>query len=117
MKLHHVGIVVKDIKRSVAWYTTQFNVKTDYMDASWAMVTFPNGGRLSFVLKEQHPPHFCLETPDAGWYGELKEHRDGTRTTISQTQTEMWWNFYLTTKSKYSNIITIHYGGYYESNE
>ena len=60
--------------------TTQFNVKTEYMDDSWAMVTFPNGGRLSFVLKEQHPPHFCLETPDAGWYGELKEHRDGTRT-------------------------------------
>ena len=29
------------------------------MDDSWAMVTFPNGGRLSFVLKE---------------------HRDGTRT-------------------------------------
>ena len=80
MKLHHVGIVVKDIKRSVAWYTTQFNVKTEYMDDSWAMVTFPNGGRLSFVLKEQHPAHFCLETPDAGWYGELKEHRDGTRT-------------------------------------
>ena len=25
--MHHVGIVVKDIKRSVAWYTTQFNVK------------------------------------------------------------------------------------------
>ena len=24
MKLHHVGIVVKDIKRSVAWYTTKF---------------------------------------------------------------------------------------------
>ena len=80
MKLHHVGIVVKDIKRSVAWYTTQFNVKTDYIDDTWAMVSFPNGGRLSFVLKDQHPPHFCLETPDAGWYGELKEHRDGTRT-------------------------------------
>ena len=39
--MHHVGIVVKDIKRSVAWYTTQFNVKTEYIDDSWAMVTFP----------------------------------------------------------------------------
>ena len=80
MKLHHVGIVVKDIRRSVAWYTTKFNVKTEYIDDSWAMVKFPNGGRVSFVLKDQHPPHFCLETPDAGWYGELKEHRDGTHT-------------------------------------
>ena len=40
MKLHHVGIIVKDIKRSVAWYTTQFNVKTEYMDDSWVWSHF-----------------------------------------------------------------------------
>ena len=80
MKLHHVGIVVKSIKQSVAWYTTQFNVRTEYIDDTWAMVTFPDGGRLSFVLKDQHPPHFCIETPNAESYGKLKEHRDGTKT-------------------------------------
>ena len=90
MKLHHVGIVVKDIKRSVAWYTTQFNVKTEYMDDSWAMVTFPNGGRLSFVLKEQHPPHFCLETPDAVGMVNSKNIEMVQEPLISQTQMEMW---------------------------
>jgi len=80
LKLHHVGIVVKSIKHSVAWYTTKFNCKTEYIDDSWAMLLFPEGGYLALVTDTQHPPHFCLETPDAGWYGELKEHRDGTRT-------------------------------------
>ena len=58
------------------------------MDDSWAMVTFPNGGRLSFVLKEQHPAHFCLETPVAGMVNSkniemVQEHL------ISKTLTEM----------------------------
>ena len=80
MKLHHVGIVVKNTKHSVAWYTTKFNCKTEYMDDSWAMLLFPEGGYLALVTDTQHPPHFCLETPNAQSYGELKEHRDGTRT-------------------------------------
>ncbi len=66
MKFHHVGITVKSIKQSVAWYTTQFNCKTDYMDDTWAMLQFPKGGYLALVTDTQHPPHFCLETPDAG---------------------------------------------------
>ena len=80
MKLHHVGIVVKNIKHSVAWYTTKFNCKTEYIDDSWAMLLFPEGGYLALVTDTQHPPHFWIETPDAESYGELKEHRDGTRT-------------------------------------
>ena len=42
---------------------------------------FPNGGNLALVTNRQHPPHFCIETPDAELYGELVEHRDGTKTT------------------------------------
>jgi catechol 2,3-dioxygenase-like lactoylglutathione lyase family enzyme len=81
MKLHHVGITVKNIKHSVAWYTTKFNCKTEYISDTWAMLEFPNGGNLALVTNRQHPPHFCIETPDAELYGELVEHRDGTKTT------------------------------------
>ena len=81
MKLHHVGIVVKNIKHSVAWYITKFNCKTEYIDDTWAMLQFPDGGHIALVTDSQHPPHFCIETPDAELYGELVEHRDGTKTT------------------------------------
>tara|TARA_R110000851_G_scaffold212523_1_gene365161 strand:- start:701 stop:997 length:297 start_codon:yes stop_codon:yes gene_type:complete len=81
MKLHHVGITVKNIKRSVAWYTSKFNCRTEYISDTWAMLEFPNGGNLALVTDYQHPPHFCIETPDAELYGELVEHRDGTKTT------------------------------------
>jgi|TARA_R110000796_G_scaffold167859_1_gene284768 catechol 2,3-dioxygenase-like lactoylglutathione lyase family enzyme len=81
MKLHHVGITVKNIKRSVAWYTAKFNCRTEYISDTWAMLEFPNGGNLALVTNRQHPPHFCIETPDAELYGELVEHRDGTKTT------------------------------------
>ena len=60
MKLHHVGITVKNIKHSVAWYTTKFNCKTEYISDTWAMLEFPNGGNLALVTNRQHPPHFCI---------------------------------------------------------
>ena len=53
MKFHHVGITVKSIKQSVAWYTTQFNCKTEYMDDTWAMLQFPKGGYLALVTDKR----------------------------------------------------------------
>ena len=52
------------------------------------MVTFPNGGRLSFVLKEQHH-NFCLETPDAVGMVNSKNTEMVQEHLISKTQTEM----------------------------
>jgi hypothetical protein len=49
-----------------------------YQDATWAMLEFANT-RLALVIPSQHPPHLGFVTPDAEKYGELKTHRDGTR--------------------------------------
>jgi len=57
MKLHHVGIVVKSIKQSVAWYTTQFNVRTEYIDDTWAMLQFPKGGYIALATDTHNQHH------------------------------------------------------------
>ena len=75
--LHHIAIQVKDIQRAVEWYTEKFKVKVSYQDDTWAMLQFKNIN-LALVLPEQHPPHIAIESPDAGQFGTLTKHRDGT---------------------------------------
>src|SRR5215475_5638240 len=74
--LDHVAVSVRDVAESVTWYTTHFNCKVVYQDATWALLEFGNV-RLAFVIPEQHPPHIAiLGEPKS--YGEPKTHRDGT---------------------------------------
>ena len=75
--IHHIAIQVDDIARAVDWYTEQFEVEVTYQDESWAMLAFANMS-LALVLPGQHPAHFALEKQDAGLYGPLTRHRDGT---------------------------------------
>lgn len=75
--LHHIAIQVKNIQRAVEWYTAKFQVKVSYQDNTWAMLQFKNIN-LALVLPEQHPPHIAIESPDAGQFGTLTKHRDGT---------------------------------------
>lgn len=76
--LHHVAIPVKDVAASVAWYTKTFRCEIAYQDSTWALLTFDNV-KLALVIPEQHPPHIAFATPDASKHGELKPHRDGTK--------------------------------------
>ena len=75
--IHHIAIQVKDIQRAVEWYTAYFKVKVSYQDDTWAMLQFKNIN-LALVFPEQHPPHIAIESPDAGQFGTLTKHRDGT---------------------------------------
>ncbi len=76
--LHHVAIRVNDIVASVEWYRSTFACEISYQDATWALLKFSNVS-LALVIAEQHPPHLGFATPQAESYGELKTHRDGTR--------------------------------------
>ncbi len=76
--LHHVAISVDNIARAVDWYRTHLRCRIAYQDETWAMLEFANT-RLALVIPSQHPPHIGFETPNAEDYGELKLHRDGTR--------------------------------------
>lgn len=78
--MHHVAISVKDIAEAVDWYTKTFRCQVTYQDDTWAMLSFANI-HLALVLPNQHPPHLGFTHPNAETFGELKTHRDGTRST------------------------------------
>ena len=76
--LHHVALQVEDIARAVAWYQERFRCEVAWRDESWALLRFANTS-LALVIPGQHPPHVAFSSPHAERYGELKGHRDGTR--------------------------------------
>lgn len=75
--LQHVAITVTDIRKAIEWYQQRFSFDLVYEDESWALLQFENVG-LALTLAHQHPPHFAIERSDAGDFGPLKRHRDGT---------------------------------------
>lgn len=77
-ELHHIAISVDDIAKAVDWYTQTFRCEISYQDETWAMLRFANV-EIALVLPGQHPPHIGLSTPQAEDFGELRTHRDGTR--------------------------------------
>jgi len=76
--IDHIAISVKDIGKAVEWYREHFKFKVSYQDDTWAFLEFENI-KLALVIPEQHPPHLAFVSEDAETYGELKKHRDGTR--------------------------------------
>ena len=76
--IHHVAIEVDDIASALAWYRSNLNCKTSYEDSTWAMLDFGNMS-LALVTRGQHPPHIGIVAESATSHGELKTHRDGTR--------------------------------------
>lgn len=76
--IHHVAISVKNIAEAVSWYTETFRCTISYQDETWAMLEFANL-RMALVIASQHPPHIGFVNAEAEKYGELKLHRDGTR--------------------------------------
>jgi catechol 2,3-dioxygenase-like lactoylglutathione lyase family enzyme len=76
-RIHHIAIVVPEIEKALDWYQSQFEVKTCYVDDSWALIKFDNI-ELALVLPGKHPPHIAIERNDAELHGCLTPHRDGT---------------------------------------
>jgi catechol 2,3-dioxygenase-like lactoylglutathione lyase family enzyme len=76
--IDHIAISVRDIKQTVDWYRQRFNCTVKYADDTWAYLEFANI-RLALVVAEQHPSHIAFVVEGAEQYGDLKTHRDGTR--------------------------------------
>jgi len=76
--MHHVAISVDDISKAVDWYTKSFRCEIAYQDSTWALLKFANLS-MALVIPDQHPPHVAFSSPRAEEFGELKPHRDGTR--------------------------------------
>jgi catechol 2,3-dioxygenase-like lactoylglutathione lyase family enzyme len=76
--LDHVAIPVEDVAAAVDWYTRTFHCEVKYQDETWALLGFDNID-VALVIPSQHPAHLGFQSPDAEKFGELKTHRDGTR--------------------------------------
>jgi catechol 2,3-dioxygenase-like lactoylglutathione lyase family enzyme len=76
--VHHVAVTVRDVAEAVLWYTDRFSCEVEYQDATWAMLAFANI-RLALMAPGRHPPHVGFARGDAGSFGALATHRDGTR--------------------------------------
>lgn len=76
--IDHVAVPVTDIKTAVDWYMSTFQCEIQYQDDTWALLGFQNI-RLALVIPSQHPAHIGFVSPEAEKFGELKLHRDGTR--------------------------------------
>ncbi|MDQ6662864.1 MAG: VOC family protein [Acidobacteriota bacterium] len=81
--IDHIAIPVTDIQSAVDWYTSTFRCDVKYQDETWALLSFANI-RLALVIPSQHPAHIGFVSPDAERFGELKTHRDGTRSVYVQ---------------------------------
>jgi catechol 2,3-dioxygenase-like lactoylglutathione lyase family enzyme len=79
-EIDHIAISVKDVGKAVAWYTKTFKCEVEYQDETWAFLKFGNI-KLAFVMPGQHPRHIAFAVDDAGRFGEVEKHRDGTIST------------------------------------
>jgi catechol 2,3-dioxygenase-like lactoylglutathione lyase family enzyme len=78
--IDHVAVPVREVAPVVDWYRKTFQCEVGYQDETWALLKFANMS-LALVVPEQHPPHIGLVSEEADKFGQLKLHRDGTRST------------------------------------
>jgi catechol 2,3-dioxygenase-like lactoylglutathione lyase family enzyme len=78
--IDHIAIPVQagDVEATVDFYLKNFGCSVIYRDESWAFLRFGNI-KLAFVVPDEHPPHLAFISPRAEDFGQLKTHRDGTR--------------------------------------
>src|SRR3978361_947991 len=76
--IRHFAIPVSDLAAAIEWYTRAFRCEVKYRDDTWALLAFGNI-KLALVIPEQHPAHIGFVSAEAERFGELKTHRDGTR--------------------------------------
>ena len=81
--IDHVAVPVTNISAAVDWYTRNFECEVKYRDNTWSLLNFANI-RLALVIPSRHPAHIGFVSPEAERFGELKTHRDGTRSVYIQ---------------------------------
>ena len=81
--IDHIAITVDSIDKAVKWYCENFKCSIAYQDETWAKIEFANIS-LALVVAEQHPGHIGFLVENAQRFGELKTHRDGTKSVYIQ---------------------------------
>jgi catechol 2,3-dioxygenase-like lactoylglutathione lyase family enzyme len=76
--IDHIAIPVENVAAALDWYKRTFHCEVTYQDDTWAFLKFGNIN-LALVIPSQHPAHIAFVSPEAGKFGVLKLHRDGTR--------------------------------------
>jgi catechol 2,3-dioxygenase-like lactoylglutathione lyase family enzyme len=87
MKFDHVALNVRNISRSVEWYTGTLGAQVLYKDETWAFLE-AGGMKIALTLKSQHPAHLAFDIgpePPEGFIAKAERHRDGS---ISQYVTD-----------------------------
>ena len=74
-----VGHVVQVAMWAVLYFYDWGAFKSFGVAIYFSLASFTTLGASELVLPSQHPPHIGIETPEAEKHGELKPHRDGTR--------------------------------------
>ncbi|MAV93590.1 MAG: glyoxalase [Candidatus Marinimicrobia bacterium] len=75
--IDHIAIQVKNIKKSVKWYTDNYNCKVIYSDDTWGFLQFENI-KLALVTNSEHPPHFAILDEKIKLDSSTVKHRDGS---------------------------------------
>jgi catechol 2,3-dioxygenase-like lactoylglutathione lyase family enzyme len=81
--IDHLAIEATDIDETVDWYRRNFTCTVAWQDDSWAMLEFANI-RLAIVTPGKHPPHIAFVRDDASLFGDVVEHRDGSRSAYTR---------------------------------
>ena len=78
MHLDHVAINVKNIKRSIDWYKSNFECNILYEDETWGFIEVC-GVRIALTINAQHPPHIAFAVKKLeDLPGKPISHRDGS---------------------------------------
>ena len=77
LQFHHAALRVDKIDTAVEWYVATLGAVVCYQDDTWALLEV---GKISIALvsPNQHPAHIAFACENAGEYGTLAYHRDGS---------------------------------------
>ena len=80
MKIDHIAINVRDIGKSLKWYTKNFETRVLYQDDTWALLRLGDV-KIALTMATQHKPHIAFKVDNLLPFDkeEIKRHRDGIR--------------------------------------
>ena len=81
--IDHLAIVVKDVPKSVEYYSKKFVCNIKFKDDTWSLLEFQNIN-LALVTQEEHPDHFAVVDERLSKNKKMKYHRDGIGYIYSQ---------------------------------
>jgi catechol 2,3-dioxygenase-like lactoylglutathione lyase family enzyme len=76
-KIDHIALQVDDVKKSVEYYTSNYDCSIIFEDDTWAFLQFDNI-KLALIIEDQHPHHIGFAVDELKCADHITEHRDGS---------------------------------------